>query len=287
MCLISKKKILKIHQAFDELGYEKNDNLSIDDFYRQAIFSLNRSKDLEDAINVVRMFQFCYKNWKKIEKIFSKYKYINKRKQIPFEGSSYINYVDEEKDAYGIYYITNGLENKYKNLKLTSINFNDDLYFFENKGSKFYIYSDDYDYYIKYSSMSSSKMKLFDSDDNFLGNIVLSEDNAIFLEKNKTNYELVPYDDGTTGIFEKKYYDSLKDDEDIDPDKMIALIEWDILDKKSDLGVASLAVFEDIDINEIELFSLFAASTFLIFKRYISSARSLNYITTSNMWLRH
>ena len=78
--------------------------------------------------------------------------------------------------------------------------------------------------------MSSSKMKLFDRRNNCLCNIVLSEDLGIFLENNLPPYDLVVYDD-FVGIYARKYIDSLADTDIIDNDRLLADIEWDILEK--------------------------------------------------------
>ena len=99
---------------------------------------------------------------------------------------------------------------------------------FEN--GRFTIYEDG-DYYIKYSKMVSSKMKLFNRRNECLCNIVLSEDLGIFLENNSTPYDLVVYED-FVGIYDRRYIDSLADTDIIDTDKLLADIEWDIIEKK-------------------------------------------------------
>lgn len=111
-------------------------------------------------------------------------------------------------------------------------------------------------------------MKLFDKNDEFLSNIVLSDSYDVFLEKNSSKYEIIinkdENDNTYMAIFDKSYIDSLSDDDYIDNKNMIACIEWDILEKKSDLGVALLTLFEDV--NDITPLLLFAASTFLLYK---------------------
>ena len=59
------KKILpEIFALFNK----NNPDSSYDDFQNRAVYSLNHAKDLENAINVVKLFQFCLKEWNKIEK---------------------------------------------------------------------------------------------------------------------------------------------------------------------------------------------------------------------------
>lgn len=278
--IITNNTIVKIHQAFDELDYHINDSLSFDEFQRCAVNSLNHAYDLDDAINVVRMFQYCLKNWNTIETIFQKKLYA--WNQIPFEGSSYITYGSDD-DSAGVFYVTNGITKNYKNINLCSIAYGEDLYSFENKGGKFWLEFSSY--YVKFSAMSSTKMKLFDSYDNCLCNIVLSKNAGIFLEKNKTNFEFFPDENGNISIFDKSYFDSLANDDLVDDDKMIAFLEWDILEKKSDLGVARIVFFEDFTDEEIEILLLIASSTFLLFRRYIKNVEATN-AAIANMWIR-
>lgn len=259
--------IRKVHEIFDELDYHVNEKLSYDDFQNKAVYSLNHSATLEDAKNVIKMFQYCLKEWNKIEKIFEKH--LTEWSALQWEGSSLISYLDVPEGAEGSFYITNGINKKFDDITLTGASLDNNIYEFSKKGNKFYFDEESGDY-IKYSSMSSTKMKLFNSEDQCMCNIVLSENLGIFLENNKTNYELFEYED-SIGIYDKKYMDSLKDDDFVDFNKCLGIIDWDILDEKSDLGVTYLSFFED-NIEPNILF-LIAASVFLLFKRYMDSEK--------------
>lgn len=121
-------------------------------------------------------------------------------------------------------------------------------------------------------------MKLFDKNNIHLCNIVLSKSYDIFLDKNHTEYELVinnTNNNSFIGVFNKSYIDSLSDDDYIDFENMIADIEWDLIHKNSDRGVAKITFYQDID--DITIIIYFAASTFLLYKSFrdISIATSL------------
>ncbi len=278
---ITKKFIKKVHEAFDVLNYHETRQLDFESFENIATKTLTHAKELSDAVTVVRMYQFCLKKWKKIEKIF------NKKLRI-FNNFSYEENIVEtvsDEDSYGTFYVTNGLYNKSKDIVVASNSFDEEIFSICFEKNKFSIFTDS-DYYIKYSKMSSVKMKLFDNKNNHLANIVLSDEFGIFLEKNKTKYELINYDD-FIGIYDKNYIDSLSDTDLIDPEKLIADIEWDILEKNSKLGVAKLNIYNADE--ELEILLLFAISIFLLFQSYQELNEALtcfSMMNTSNMNFR-
>ena len=262
--MITRRFIEKIHYVFDELNYHETKQLNYDCFEKAVINTLTHCKDLEDAIEVVRMYQFCSKKWRKIEKIYLKK--LGIFNQYDFEGNSLISVVPDD-EALGTYYITNGLNKKVKEIFIASHTFDDELFALDYSRDKFRIFEDG-KYYIKHAILSSDKMKLFDNDKNCLCNIVLSKDCDIFLENNYTPYEIVLYD-GLIGIYDRRYIDGLSDDSDIDPEKMVATIEWDILESSSEFGVAKLEVYEENQ--DLEMLLLFATSTFLVFQKYMAA----------------
>lgn len=103
-----------------------------------------------------------------------------------------------------------------------------------------------------------------------MANIVLNDEMGIFLENNRTPYELVNYDT-FTGIYDKKYIESLDDTDIIDSDKLLGTIEWDILDEESEYGVARLTRFSAE--TDLSMQILFAASTFLLYQKVLSSVK--------------
>lgn len=273
--MITKKFIEKVHNAFDELNYHETKQLDFDKFNDSAVDTLIHCKDLSDAVDAVRMFQFCLVKWEKIEKIFDKK--ISLFNEYRYEGNSLISVVSEE-EAVGTYYITNGINRKIKEIFVASCSLNDDSMFMLNFDKGKCTVFDDGDYYIKYSKLSSVKMKLFNNKNDCLCNIVLSDELEIFLENNITPYELVVYED-FVGIYDRKYINSLAPGEIVDSDKLLADIEWDILEKKSDLGVAKLNTYAPGQ--NLEMFLLFATSTFLLFQRYMHEQKAaMAYLAT-------
>lgn len=271
---ITRKFIEKVHEAFDELNYHETKQLDFDRFEKEATRTLTLAKDLSDAIDVIRMYQFCLKKWGKIEYLFKKKLHIFNEYQ--YEGNALIEIVTDE-DSLGTYYITNGINNKIKDIVVASSLFEDKMFAFGLNNGKFTVFEDG-DYYIKDSKMSSVKMKLFNKKNDCLCNIVLSENLGIFLENNKTQYELVVYDD-FIGIYDKDYINSLSETDIIDTNKLLADIEWDILKKKSQLGVSKLNVYEnDVD---LEMLLLFASTTFLIFQKYMRAEKNKNILFMS------
>lgn len=275
---ITKKFIEKVHDAFDELNYHETKQLDFESFEKAATKTLTHAKELSDAIDVVLMYKFCLKKWNNIEKIFNKKLHIFNN--YSYEGNSLVETVSDE-ESLGTYYITNGINNKVKDIVVASNSFEEEIYSLGFKNGRFTIFEDG-EYYIKYSKMSSVKMKLFDNKNDCLANIVLNENLGVFLENNKTKYELIVYDD-FIGIYDKNYIESLSDTDLIDTEKLLADIEWDILEKKSKLGVAKLNIYNSD--TELEMLLLFAVSTFLVFQKYLQAEKNKNYALMS-FWAR-
>ncbi len=276
--MITRKFIEKVHDAFDELNYRETKKLNFDNFEKQATNTLTHSENLADAIDVVRMYQFCLKHWDKIEKLFDKK--LDIFNEYDYEGNSLISLISDEQ-ALGTYYITNGINKKVKEVFIASHSFDEEEMFaigFNN--GKFTVF-DDGDYYLKYSKMSASKMKLFDNKNNCLCNIVLSEDCGVFLENNCTPYYLALYDD-FIGIYERSYTDTLLDTDILDTEKLVADIEWDILEKNSELGVSKLNIYSANA--DLEMLLLFASSTFLVFQKYMKAQKNTN-IALMSFWV--
>ena len=118
-------------------------------------------------------------------------------------------------------------------------------------------------------------MKLFDTNNGCIANIVLSEGYDIFLENNHSPYEIVLYE-GFIGIYRKDYLRQLKSQRDADASQLVASIEWDLLGKKEKAGVAKVDLYQDED---IEMILLFAASTFLLFHQYFKSEKRKTMLT--------
>ncbi len=272
--MITRRFIEKVHDAFDELNYRETQQLDFDKFEQAAVRTLTHCKDLDDAKNAVGMYQFCLKQWDKIEKVFNKK--LSVFNEYDYEGNSLISLVSDD-DSFGTYYITNGINRKVKEVFVASSSFEEEMFAIDFSKGRFTIFEDG-DYYMKYSKLSSVKMKLFDNDDNCLCNIVLSEELEIFLENNLTPYELVIYDH-LVGIYDRDYIQSLNYTDKIDIDRLLAGIEWDIIGKSPDFGLAKLNVFADDQ--DVEMLLFFAASTFLVFQKYLQAQKTQTYAMMS------
>lgn len=289
--MITRKFIEKVHNAFDELNYHETNLLNYGNFERSFVKTLTHCKELIDAKNTLSIYRFCIKKWGKIQKIFDrKLKIFNIYK---FEGNSLISTVSND-EANSSYFITNCINGDVDEVFVASHSLGENLYVINSKGGKYTAFENG-NYYIKYAKMSAVKMKLFNRNDKCLCNIVLSENLGIFLEENFTPYEIVVYDD-FVGIYERSYINSLKDKDIIDTSKLLADIEWDMIDKKSDLGVAKLNIYTNEqssvleknnsykDNHELELFLSFAMSTFLIFQKYMSVQKRHDTLLKLALW---
>ncbi len=272
--MLTQSFIEKVHNAFDELNYHETKCLDSEQFCKAAAKTIAHCKELSDAVCAVSMFQFCVKKWSKIERLFErKLQVFN---EIKYEGNTLISLVPTD-DAIGTYYITNGVYRKAKKLFVATALFPEQIFSssFENGCFRFF---EEGKYYIKYSKMSL-KMKLFDNNDECLCNINLSNNFYILLENNITSYEIIVYED-CVGIYKKSYIDSLNDIDDAELDYLIADIEWDALEKNSELGVAKLNVYEPEQ--DVELFMLFASSILLLFHRYMDERKAMAYFVMNH-----
>ncbi len=270
--IITRSFIEKVHSVFDEIEYHTNKKPVFEEFKGKIAYAITHAKDLEDAINAIRMYQFCINKWDSILKIFSNH--LSTWKEYSWEGSSLLSYCSDE-DAFGNYYFTNGIDSNYKNVCCLSASLDNEIFEFNYSHGRFKI-EDKAKYYIKYSKMSAVKMKLFNNKDECISNIVLSDKCEVFLEKNKTPFEIF-IEDGYVEIYRKEYLNGLDDDDYVDKNQMVASMCWDILGEKSNFGVSLLTLYEDISEDDFEILFLIAASTFLLFKSYIS-ALDANYV---------
>ena len=272
--MITNKFINRIRIYFDELGVSAKEGISYDEFKKIGVNTLNHCETIEDAKLALLLFKYCCAKWKKIEKIFSKY--LDRWKNLVFEDSSKLRTVSDE-DTNGVYYLTNVIE-KYNSLLVkTGFNQNNEINSFKEKDKKISL-DDDYEFYMKISKSDASIMKLFNKKDVLLCNIVLSESYDIFLEKNDTEFELIiqkDEDENTfIGVFRKSYIDSLNDDEIIEFKNMVADIEWDLLDAKSEYAVSKLTIYEDL--KDITPLFYFAAAPMLLLNSFEEEQNKLS-----------
>ena len=130
-------------------------------------------------------------------------------------------------------------------------------------------------------------MVLTDKEKKNIATIVLSKDYGVFLENNKTKYELELYDWGIA-FFDKKYIDLLDGDPDLDKECK-GSIQWDIVDENGEYGLSRLDVYDEGA--DLELMLTIAASCFLVFRSYIKNSRNSGLLFTSvlasNMIMGH
>lgn len=284
MLPMTKDLLNKAHIAFDEFGYKpSSDQISYVDLYSCMVKTLNHTKELEDAIETIKLFHFLYKNFEKICSCVTKH--YDYWQSLPYEGNEMLSLVDDD-EATGVYFITNAFDKDFKHVYACSHSLTD------NNGvnvnyhlGKFSFEIDDPRYFLRFSKLSPSKMVLLDKSDNKLCVIVLSEDYQVFLENNKTDYEIVLYEGGM-GIYKKSYIKSLGG-YDPDTDNMLAFIEWDIIDEKVNLGIARLDFYGPD--GDVELFLMFAMSCFLLFRSFIKKIESVSLINSplSPAWRNH
>ena len=273
--MITRRFIETIHSYFDELNYHPKE-FNTDDYSDAVAKTIIHSKTLEDAKIAILIAQYCDKKMNKIIKMFQKKKHIYD--EYIYEGNSALSLLSDE-DSLGNYYITNGISNNVKDIYIAG-NFDDKecFYAIDYKYGEFFIYEDSY--FIKYANMSYKKMKLFNKDNKCLCNIVINDDLDIELEKNLSPYELVEYED-CIAVYDKVYYDSKRNKNDLNLKESIAFIEWDILTEKSKYGVAKITLLKSLEIDNFEIVSLLAASTFILFQRYMDNLKSSKIIMTA------
>lgn len=277
--MITRRFIKCIRSYFNELCIEAHNGISFEDFKKAAINTINRAIGLYDVKIVIFYYKYCVKHWRKIKSMFEYH--LDTWWKYDYEGPTYIHVNDEELP--GVITITNAIKNNYKKIYISFSELED----FGELSFRFNRYRlDSSDYFLKYSTSDAAIMRLFDDNSDFLCNIVLSESYEIFLEKNHLNYDLVvgKMNDSTKtfiGVFDRRYVESLSNPKYIDFNNMVADIEWDIMDKKSDLGVARLTIYEEVD--NIDILIYFASSTFLLYKSFNDyNKRELRRIKNEN-----
>jgi len=270
--MITMNFIIKVKLMFEELGIEVKKGITFEDFQKGFIKSLNRCDELGDAKIAITCYRYCMSKWKKIEKIFDKH--LSKWQECDCDLDRTIQTISDE-DSEGVYYVTNAFAKNRKEVILTSKSLDDNIIDFQQKHGKIMI-DNCSDYYIKYSKMNAGKMKIYDRENNHLSDIVLSNTFEIFLENNKTGYDLVINRDNENnpfiGVFEKSYIDSLGDKDYIEFKNMVADIEWDILDRKSDIGISKINIYKELE--DISQIVYFATATFLIYNSFMTAQKN-------------
>lgn len=276
--------LLRIHNFLDEIDYNPSvESFDADIILDKVVYTINHSKELKDSLFVAReYFYYLKKETKFLKKL---YKHSTHWDLIKYNGREEVAVV-EDKEAIGSYYITNIYDKNYKDVFITGQSFGKDLLIFQCEGG-YFSFGEECDYYLRYAKLSSTKMVLTDKKKNNIATIVLSEDCGVFLENNKTKYELELYDCGIA-FFDKKYIDSLNGDPDLEKECK-ALIEWDIVDENGEYGLSRLDVFDEEA--DLELMLTIAASCFLVFRSFVKGSPAngslLTSVLVSNLIIRN
>ncbi len=257
--------------------------------------------DLYGAKNTVKYLNFCTDQWKNIEKMFDEWPELCEN--MPIGERTEIEQVSDE-DTYGVYYITNAINNNYgsiyvaypKPLSDEDESMDDDSVD-ENQGGLGAVDSDipsedvqddeqevneelSSDWYMFASSQD--KVSVYTDSKYYIKRSRLSrkkmqlyyEDEALckIIERDETtNIYLIGrtpyilYDMGDYMlVYDIDYFNSLGPDEEPNDDFVLASIIYDIIDKNSTRSIARLEIYEDVD---LELMLLYCAASILIFKR--------------------
>ena len=274
--------LVRVHNFFDEIGYNPtSESFDAEKILDKVIYTINRSKSLSDALYVAR--EYTYYTRKETKFIKKLYKYYESWDMIEYHGRETVAVFDDDVIT-GSYLITNMFGNNYKDVYFSGQFFDDNLYAFTRNGDYFSVFEDS-NYFLRYAKLSSTKMVLTDKNRKNIATIVLSKDSDVFLENNKTQYELELFNAGIA-FFDKDYYDSLNGDEPDLDSQYKGFIQWDLLEKDSEYGLSRLEVYDENA--DLELMLTIAASCFLVFRSYIkgASGNALPTILAANAIMR-
>ena len=278
MFQFTKDYLIRIHNIFDELGYIfEGENIMFNDFFYFGIKKLNRSYEFEDSVEIVTLMKIIINDFSKIKnKIKKNYEFW---KSIPYKNEKM-----EFKDEFiSSFYLTNAFFG-YKKICITNYLLEDEKICYVDSSNGRYYFKNDNNYALRYSKWSSKKMYILDKYDNKLCSIFLNKDLNIYLEDNKTNFEIIPCEIGV-GIYDKNYLKQLNGKK-IDENKMLGFILWDIIFAKENNRdcLVRLDIYnKNCDIN---LFLLFSMSCILIYNAYITSNDSLKFAVLYNFMNR-
>ena len=262
------KLLMMIHIFFDEIGYQPSSkDFNFEDIIRHIINTVNHAKTLDDAILVFKLYHYYLK---KCNKFIKKYfKYPEFWDGIQYKGRKEIEVVSDE-EAIGVYYITNALSKDFNNLYISGYSFDNGFYAIDYVNG-FYSIDENPKYYLRKSRMSSDKLVLTNSNKKVIATIAIDKDTNVYLENNKSRYELIAYESGV-GFYESDYIYSLDNEEPDFNNHCKAYVFWDAIDDKGDFGLSRLDVYDENA--DFDLLIMLAASCFLVFKRHLAAEES-------------
>lgn len=262
----------------DELGFDyhtKDEIIDYDKIYDGTMYAITHADSLEDAKEAIKMYRYLTKYSDRIVKAINKYPdYFD---SLVHGKNEMLSLVDDE-ESEGTFYVTNALLDSDKEITLLSTSLEENGCLYHEK-FKYSLYGYDSEYFLRYSKLNEEKMVIENKAGIKLCVLSLDNNADIVLKNNCTKYETSIYN-GYVVFHEKGKHKISEDD-------FIAALCWDILDKKSIVGVARLDIFnEDAD---IELLTLLATSCLLIFKKKMKPSVNPGLVATlsSQVIFRH
>lgn len=270
MFQFTKDYLIKIHNIFDELVYIFVDkDLSFNDFFCFGIKKLNRSYEFEESIEIIKLMKVIIKDFSKIKDLIKNN--FDFWKNIPFKNKK----IQFDEEFLSSFYLTNAFYN-YKNICITNFLFQDEKTYEVIPSYGRYSFRKNNNYSLKFSLWSRNKMYILDKYDNKLCSISLDKKLNICLKDNKTNFILIPCKSGLA-IYDKNYNQK---NNNIDEDKMLGFILWDLIEENSRCCLARLDIY---NINsDIELFLLLTMSSIILYNSYITSRDTLKFAIIYN-----
>lgn len=266
--MITRNFIEEIHFLFDVFGYYENSKLDKNKFIACATKTITHMTDLSSAITLLSKFNYCLKNWDKIQIVFSEklhifneYKY---EKTYGFEKLS-------NSESFGVYIITNMLDKKFDQIKFASHSFDDELMDFDNVNGKLFAF-DDGEYYIKNNSFLGYSVDLYNNVDKKICTIKINTEGNILFENNISPYKIIS-EDNNHYIFNKSDIKSVNNKDVIESDDFLATFNF-MFDKNQDFrGAAYLLVYDD----DFEFFILVAAASLLLMHKHSDGINLLRF----------
>ena len=270
MFQFTKDYLIKIHNIFDELVYIFVDkDLSFNDFFCFGIKKLNRSYEFEESIEIIKLMKVIINDVSKIKELIKNN--FDLWKNIPFKNKK----IQFDEEFLSSFYLTNAFYN-YKNICITNFLFQDEKTYEVIPSYGRYSFRKNNNYSLKFSLWSRNKMYILDKYDNKLCSISLDKKLNICLKDNKTNFILIPCKSGLA-IYDKNYNQK---NNNIDEDKMLGFILWDLIEENSRCCLARLDIY---NINsDIELFLLLTMSSIILYNSYITSRDTLKFAIIYN-----
>ena len=265
---VSKRFIQAVHNILGEFGYEDTDNLDFELIRYNAIDLLNHTRNLNDAVEVCRMFWFLLRYRKEVQTIFLRQSIMYKAME--FDHLKIIKRCPS-KEAYGVYFISNAMTLSPDELLLSSASFYDRAIRFGRRNDGAYTVTDDGDYYMKLSQNSVLEAEIYSAETGEpVCKVVADEDFNFRLKNNRSGYYMVT-DDDYIGFYDMDYIEYLREGEIIDTDRLVADMEWGVADDCEEYSTVNRLSLFDVGDDASELIFLLSAAVNLIYRRYMKS----------------